>query len=443
MFGKILNAPAGERSLVLAILAFGALLRLSWIVRAQNLAPYLSESHHIAVSLVRNGTFADPFGAATGPTAHVGMLTPLPSVAAYWLFGVNTPAAEFALSAWAIAIVFLGLFLCWRLAGALGVPRIARLGAVAFAAVVPLQFKLELQEGRNWEVNLAVLMLLWILLRLVLADKKGSAGTGWLLVTGALAGLLFILSPPAGLASVMAIGLFQYLRLRPRQWWIAPAAFIAVAGLLAGVWTERNMARLGAPIALRDNLGLELAISNHDGAVHPADPFAGYISRMVAIHPIHSEAALEAMQAAGGEVPYYRQLGEKAEAWIFAHPAEFAALSVERFFQFYLPPRWFWEAYGRPGLIATLQQSLSWAAAIAGLGTLGFMAWSRRGYAYLLIATLACSAPYVIIQPTLRYRYLVSTLLIFLAFDGIARLAAYFTGRKAMARAEAGASVRY
>ena len=186
---------------------------------------------------MRNGTFADPFGVATGPTAHVGMLTPLPSAAAYWLFGVNTPAAEFALSAWAIAIVFLGLFLCWRLAGELGVPRIARLGAVAFAAIVPLQFKLELQEGRNWEVNLAVMMLLWILLRLVIADKRGSRRAGWLLVTGA-----------AGGTSV-------HSSVRRRVWrrsWPSAffsiangvrgnggshrLAFIAVAGLLGGVW---------------------------------------------------------------------------------------------------------------------------------------------------------------------------------------------------------------
>lgn len=443
MLARLLKTPAGERLLVLAILAFGALLRLSWAVRAQNLAPYLSESHYIAVSLARTGTFADPFGVASGPTAHVGMLTPLPSAAVYWLFGANTPAAEFALSAWAIALVFLGLWLCWRLARALGMSPAARVCAVAFAAIVPLQFKLELQEGRNWEVNLAVLMLLWILLRLVVADKRGSATTRGLLVTGGLAGLLFIVSPPAGLAAVMAIGLFQYLRLGRKQWWIAPLAFLAVAGALGGIWAARNMEKLGAPIALRDNFGLELAISNHDGAVRPADPFHGYISRMEEIQPIHSEAAFEAMQAAGGEVPYYRRMGEKAWEWIFVHPAEFVTLSVGRFFQFYLPPSWFWELYGRFEFVAMLQQSFSWAAAIAGLGTLGFMAWSRRGYGYLLIATLACSAPYVIIQPTLRYRYLVSTLLIFLAFDGITRLAAYLSGRKTMARAEAGASVRY
>lgn len=46
-----------------------------------------------------------------------------------------------------------------------------------------------------------------------------------------------------------------------------------------------------------------------------------------------------------------------------------------------------------------------------------------RAYAYLLIATLACSAPYILVQPTLRYRYLVSSLLIFLALDGLGRLA--------------------
>lgn len=417
--------------MVLTLLACGAIARLIWVLRAQNLAPYLSESHHIGAALARSGTFADPFGFSTGPTAHVGMFTPLPSAAAYWLFGAGTRAAELSLSLWSLAVVLLGIWLCWRLACELEMPRIARMGAVAFAAIAPLQFKLELREGRNWEVNLAVLMLVFVLLRIVVADKKGFITTPWLLVTGSIAGLLFVISPPAGLAAAAAIALFQCLKTAPRQWWIAPVAFACTAGLLGGIWAQRNMQALNSPVALRDNLGLEMAIANYDGAVHPADPLAAFVGRSTEIHPIQSDAARGAMQRAGGEAPYYHQLGTRTWQWIFRHPADFLLLSARHFSQFYLPPLWFWYGYGPLETAAEIQQFVLSAVAILGAGWLVLMAWRRRGYAYLLAAIVTCSLPYMIVQPTLRYRYLISTLLLFLAFDGVARAARYFLPGKA------------
>lgn len=416
---------------VFILLACGALARLVWIVRAQNLAPYLSESHHIAISLAVKGAFADPFGFATGPTAHLGMFTPLPSAVAYWLLGPGTPAAEFALSFWSLAIVLLGIWFCWRLACELDMPRVARIGAVAFAAIAPLQFKLELQEGRNWEVSLAAMILIFILLRIVGADRKDSMSTLWLLSSGAVAGLLFIISPPAGLAGAAALAVFQCLVIAPRRWWIAPAAFTVVAGLLSGIWAVRNVHALNSPIALRDNLGLEMAISNYDGAVHPVNPLAAYVGRLKDIHPIQSEAARAAMRKSGGELQYYRQLEAKTREWIVRHPVNFLLLSVRHFFQFYFPPLWFWYGYGPMGAVAAIQQFLLCAIAVLGVCGLVFMARRQRRYAYLLVASIVCSLPYMVIQPTLRYRYLVSTILIFLAFDGVARVIGYFVARKA------------
>jgi hypothetical protein len=53
------------------------------------------------------------------------------------------------------------------------------------------------------------------------------------------------------------------------------------------------------------------------------------------------------------------------------------------------------------------------------------MAPWQRPYAYILVAILGCSLPYILVQPTLRYRYMISTLLIFCALDGAFRLIAH------------------
>jgi 4-amino-4-deoxy-L-arabinose transferase-like glycosyltransferase len=394
------------------------------------------------MALARAGRFADSFVTGGGPTAHIGMLTPLPAAAAYKLFGIHTVLAEFALSVWAVGLVTLGVWLCWRLMRALDAPRAARVAAVAFVALVPLQFSLEVREGRSFEVNLAVVLLLWILLRLVTADGKIRVGARDLAITGALAGFLTIVSPPAGLAAVLAIGAFQLLRLRGSQWWIAPLAFALVAGPLAGFWAARNMVQLGEPIALRDNFGLELDLSNYSALVHATDQQAAYAARMNEIHPLSVGMGIDRLRAAGGEVPYYHQLGQEADHWILTHPSDFLYLSAGRFVNFFLPPRWFWSMFYPEGKIVWLRQFLIWAAAIPGFCTLALLAWRRRPYLYLLVATLACSAPYIVIQPVLRYRYLVSSLLIFVACDGVFRLAQYLRARRPVARGMARETAR-
>jgi hypothetical protein len=438
MFADLIKPTGRERSVVAAILACGVIARLVWVVRPEQIKPLITESHNVAVSLAKTGRFADPFGNGGGPTAHVGMLTPLPSALAYRLFGVDTPLAEFILSIWAAAVVVFGLWLLWRLAVLLQVPRLARIGAIAFIALVPLQFGLEMREGRSWEVNLAVLLLVWTLLRLVEADRKPDVGARALAVTGALAGFLYIVSPPAGLAAVMAIALFHLLRLPLRHWWIAPAGFVLVAGLLAGFWAARNMERLGKPILLRDNLDLELALSNYSGALAPPNADAAYVARMQEIHPLGFGAAIKKLDAAGGEVAYYHQLGREADAWIVAHPFEFLELCAKRLEQFYLPPRWFWGMFGAPGKLVWLRQELEWTATIAGFLALIILAWLKRPYVYILCAILGCSAIYILVQPTLRYRYLVSSLLIVMAFDGMARLYSYLRHEAPLARAAIG-----
>jgi hypothetical protein len=68
---------------------------------------------------------------------------------------------------------------------------------------------------------------------------------------------------------------------------------------------------------------------------------------------------------------------------------------------------------------------LMWTTVISGFCKLVTMVYSLRAYAYMLPATLTCSLPYIVVQRIHCYRYLVSFLLIFLAFDGAGRHARY------------------
>ena len=272
-------------------------------------------------------------------------------------------------------------------------------------------------------MNLATVVLIWILLELAKSDVNVLTRRSLVLI-GASTGFLFILNSASGLAAILSVALFHKLRVPSRQWWIAPLFMVLVAGSLAGFWAERNMRELGAPIFLRDDLGLELALSNYSGAVHTADPSAAYFTRFKEIHPIMAPGELAAK---GGEVAYYHALSQQVRDWIAAHPREFLDLCCRRFIEFFLPPRWFWSIFwGSQAVVhlAGLRQLVVWAAASGGLATLFVMAPCRRPYAYILVAVLGCSLPYILVQPTLRYRYMISTLLIFCALDGAFQLAA-------------------
>jgi hypothetical protein len=106
--------------------------------------------------------------------------------------------------------------------------------------LAPLYIAVEVRYGPNYETLPATVILIWILVKLAEADA-GVLTRGRLILMGASAGFLFILSPTAGLAAIVALALFHLLRAPFRQWWIAPASTLAVVGLLAGPWAVRNM----------------------------------------------------------------------------------------------------------------------------------------------------------------------------------------------------------
>lgn len=404
-----------------ALLAAGFLIRL---VRALGMLDVSAqhEAFNMAVSFARTGVLGDSFAPGQGPSAHVLPITPLWAGTVYRWLGVQSPAAELVLATAAIACVIASLLFLYRAFGLIGTPRPARLAGLAFLALVPLQFTLEIREFRIWEGALAVCLAhagLWAVLRL-----ERAAQISWpaIIGMGLLAATLFFTSPPMGLGLYLCCGWLLLEKCPPRRWPGAALAAAAALALFVVPWTMRNIEALGAPVWLRPNFGLELALAYHPGAVTD-DPGKAFYERWRAVHPFASQFNVARMQAAGGEVAYARALGNEARAWIRAHPAQAAMLTLRHAREYLLPPPYVWR-YEKDRHVAVARSAVH--SAIGALGVAGMVvalvaAWRRFRFAALLM--VAAALPYVVVQPVIRYRYLIAGLLVMFAADLVARAA--------------------
>ena len=70
----------------------------------------------------------------------------------------------------------------------------------------------------------------------------------------------------------------------------------------------------------------------------------------------------------------------------------------------------------------TIRRVLITGFDLAGLMALPLLIWRDGRYLYVAAALGPLIAPYVVVQPILRYHYLAWTLLVFLACDGVIRV---------------------
>jgi hypothetical protein len=264
------------------------------------------ETVRVALSLAHHGTFADPFRLPTGPTAHVAPAFPAILGAVYKIFGDgmagDTTKRILGCIVGALSYAFLpavGRACAFR--PAIGI------AAGLFGAVFPLNRHEEISG--NFESPWAALFLI-LLVYAAAANRKP-------LLAGA--GLLFApILAPVFLAFAIA-----------RRWWLP----LALAALILAPWTWRNHRQLGAWIWSRDNLGLELDLSNRDRATPTLrDNLRSGSHR--ASHPSHSLREVDKV-CYYGEAAYNRRRLLTALAWIDTHPARFALLTLARI-------RWFW-----------------------------------------------------------------------------------------------------
>ncbi len=425
----------GARNWAMVLLATGAAERVLFLLTTARHDVAGGEAANVAAAIARGEGVADVFGKGSGPTAHLNPVVPAIAGTVYRLFGLRTFMGEAALSLIAITCVLAAAALFHRASLWAGASRRAALAALAVFCLVPLNNYLEIVDFRVWEGGLATLLGAATLLLTVRADA--AAKVSWRVVWGIaiLAALTFFISPPLGLAAYVNALLLLVRRVPARRW--ATTAAVAVVALLAVLtpWTIRNYQAFGRVIPLRGNFGLELALANHPAAMRTDDELGVFRERLNAIHPQMSWSAFHAMQRQGGELGYADALGAEAKAWIGAHPADFARLSLRHLAQFYFPPAWQWSIYGGVSTGQRIKLLLSWLIAAAGLvgAAAALVAWRGR---LIYIATLALLPvlPYAIVQPIPRYRYLVYLPLLRLA----AELTARFLDRLGVARLERG-----
>ncbi len=389
LFQSVNQLSMWKSCLLIFLLCFG--IRVSLILwKKQYLKVELPEVARIAQSIAQTGVFGNPYAVPTGPTAHSAPFFPFLLSLVYRFFGTGQESelVKEILSTVDCSLQYAMLPIA---ALCLGWPvRIGIFGGL-LGALVPFRFWLE-TKGSLEQVYVALALMLAVMLTGVAWRTRhytfSSAiwrGVAW--------GVAFHVS--ASLMPVCAALLFVEVVVLERKQVAAHLRYLTslvlVAILLVLPWTARNYLTFQKLFFMRDNLGLELAVSNNEFAKPLLDD---NIKAPKYHHPGSSVAeALEVQRV--GEIAYNRERMREAIQWINAHPGRFLELTLLRV-------RYFW--------FPNMQRN--WQALLYGILTIiGFAgAWQaarRREPAALLIIPLWLTFPliYYLIESADRYRY--------------------------------------
>ena len=328
----------------------------------------------VASNLATSGQFRDPFGIPTGPTAHVAPVYTVILAGAIKLLGkpVNVTLAMVILNAVLFGLAASLLPALSRCVYGQEAPGLA--GGVLLAAsgwMMP-----------QWETALSALLFLTATLALI---RNGPVRAG--LWSG-----ICLLANPACLLALTVVGLCRSWGsslasgvLRGRQFAL-PVAGLALA--ICAPWIFRNWIELGSPFFIRDNLGLELYVSNQDRAS------AEFVTNWPLWHLHPNQNREEAkLVAAMGEGPYNQMRFRSASEWIRTHSKEFVRLSAARVWYYWFPSsREGWPAY------------LYWIIGV--LSIWGFWTSRKNGWALsLALSAVVYSLTFTVISTHLRYHF--------------------------------------
>ena len=314
------------------------------------------EMGRIAQSVVLGQGYANPFNGPSGPTAWTPPLYPLLMAASFKMFGIYTNAAALFLLV-VNSVVSAGIApavyeIGWRCFDAVGVgrreARYARPVAV-WAGWLWAVYPAALQYAIHWiwEMSVSAFLFSWVIVlalrlrgvgdswRPAHADDSavvmnGAPGSGWMLWggLGVIWGLIGLSN--ASLLPVFGASLVWILwpRIRQRSMRGVVGAVLACVcfALVMMPWWVRNERAMGAFVATRSNLGVELYESSL--ASHDAFPWGTAM-------PLWSGDPEFQRFVRMGEVPYAKARGAEAKARLRADPGQFWRFTRDRFLFFW------------------------------------------------------------------------------------------------------------
>lgn len=416
---------ARREILVISLLvAAGVALRIAWVMAGGHLAPVISEMYNISGRFAIDGVLGDAFRPGQGPTAHAMPLSPMLAGAVYRVLGIGTPAAEFGLTLVSLCFTFGSFLFVYKIFRTLGTPLWACLAALALACLLPVNLSLEAVAFRTWEGALAVFLMAWVMLLVVRLDAGDTRPTkAQYAAISLLCAISFVVNQATGIACFAMLGLLAWRRSGFGAAIGAGALSLILTALILTPWMLRNGETMGERLWLRSNFGLVLATGFHDG-MSGKDQRQAFVDRMDSVDPLMSDTAYARMKQMG-ELAYNRELADRAQAWISAHPTQSLGIALTYLRQYYFPPEWLWHIYSDRSRSTWVKALSHWLISALGLAGLAMALWRRRrGFIYVACGALIPALPYMLAQPVLRYRYLVFALLLFLAADFVACLAA-------------------
>ncbi len=363
------------------------------LLDARHVAPHTRfEVTAVAMSLYEKGTFADPYGLPTGPTAHMPPFHPALLAGIYHLFGPTLAAGYVT---WLVLIACHGAMwgmLPW-LAARLGLSTGAGLLAGIAGALLP-----------RWpgyvEAPSAIAIGLMLVAFLARWEGPGPTRSGSLLLGAAIGAALHV--SPSLLPVALGFVAWEAFGAARRPGLVRTALVVVGLALACVPWTLRNERALGGLFFLRSNFGLELRMGNHEGAGANLDLSARAGTER---HPRTNEDEARKVKEFG-ELAYMRAAGREAREWIAAHPGEFLRLTALRVVQFWFGPVDDAVAALGIGLVTLLSAAGAWRA---------FPVLSADRRAALLVPFLLFPLVYYVVGFEARYRQ---------PLDGLAHLLA-------------------
>jgi hypothetical protein len=339
MFRRQIESEAGDRwtaqrvrqfYVIACVMLFVAgLIRYRVNYDPHGLVPRNPESLALAYNLDATGQFANPFQAlATGPSAHLAPLFPAFLALLMKVFG-NAGAGLYAIQLAATVILSLQLALFPVFSRMLG------MGALNGFLAASIWIVAKVENLYMWESFYAGLLLALACCcyrRYMTSQGQDASRLRWVL--GCLMGVSILIIPTV--APIFAVWvLWEFWRARRRLWIESLFPLILLPALVIAPWMIRNYRVFHHVVFIRDDLGLELSVSNNDCAQFgiSMNNISGCFFKN---HPnISMDQAKLVSQL--GEVEYNRLRLRDAMSWIIVHPTRFAKLTAMRFVVFWIP----------------------------------------------------------------------------------------------------------